>query len=112
VLARRFALVAADSGTPFDFSSSGRCCSKLTGRGGGAVFETTCRGAAKFFGATAGAWPPSTASFVGTTAAAPITLVRPTALAGITTELLPTALPEANVALDTPVTAPRAAEFS
>jgi hypothetical protein len=63
-------------------------------------------------GAAAGACPPSTAAFVGTTAALVITLDFPTALAGTTTATFATGCPEANALLGTAVTAPFTFAFS
>jgi hypothetical protein len=109
---RRLFRASGLSGTPLDFSSNGRCCSKLGARGGGAALDTTCRGTTSRAGALEGARPPRTASLVGTTAAVVITLERPIADAGTTTEFRPTGFPEANVLLETPVTAPFTEAFS
>ena len=91
----------------------GRCCSKLTGRGGGAVFATTCRGATSRAGAVAGACPPRTASLVGTTAAEAIKLACPTAPGETTTRSLRYRLCRRQTCcLGTPVTAPFTLAFS
>ena len=99
-------------GTPLDLSSSGRCCSKLTGRGGGAVLEATCRGATSRAGAVAGVCPPRTAALVGTTLALAIKLTLPTAPAGTVTAIFPTGRPEANPSLGTTISAPLTLTFS